>query len=450
MARARGRTAPALLPRGLLRSLRLLALPAGTAALGVQGAVRRLAGQDPARVQADLRRRNAARTRRVLGDLKGGALKAGQLLSTVEALFPQDPDGTWTDALISMQESNAALAFDAVEPVLAAELGPSWRVRFAAFDEHAAAAASIGQVHRATWADGRPVAVKVQYPGVREALSTDVRVVSALSRLAALIAPGLALPPLVRELRERLTEELDYLHEADVQTRFADAYADDPDVVVPRVVTATPRVLVMDWMDGTPIARLAGEATQAERDDAAGRYQRFIVSGPERAGLLHTDPHPGNYRILEDGRLGVMDFGSSLALPQGMPATFGRLLHALLAEEPAAVLTRLREAGFVRPDADVEVDKLLDYMRPFTEPARHETFHFTRDWLRGQFGRINDPRNPEFSVALQLNVPAEHLFTHRVWLGMVGVFCQLEARLPVRSVLQRWVPGFTPPAPADA
>lgn len=435
-----------MLGRGLLRSARLLSLPLGTALLAGEGVLRRAAGQDPEQVRRQLRRRNADRTRRVLGDLKGGALKAGQLLSTVEALFPQDPDATWAQALTGLQEGNAALPFSAVEPVLTAEMGRSWRERFTRFDEQAAAAASIGQVHRAVWHDGTQVAVKVQYPGVREALATDLRVVSATSRAAALIAPGLTLPPLLRELRERLNEELDYLHEASVQTRFADTYAEDADVVVPPVVAATPRVLVTRWLDGTPLASFARHAGQRARDAAAHRYQVFIVSGPERAGLLHTDPHPGNYRVLDDGRLGVLDFGSSLALPGGMPDTFGRLLSALLAGDEDAVLARLRDAGFVRPDAAVEVDKLLDYMAPFTDPARHERFHFTGGWLRSQFGRINDPRNPEFAVALQLDVPAEHLFTHRVWLGMVGVLCQLEATVPVRDVLHRWVPGFVPTA----
>jgi len=145
--------------------------------------------------------------------------------------------------------------------------------------------------------------------------------------------------------------------------------------------------------------------------------------------------------VLADGRLGVLDFGSALELP-GMPATFGRLIGALLGDDPDLVLARLREEGFVRPGADLDVRKLVDYMAPFTVPARHERFRFSRQWLRTEFGRVNDPRDPDFGVALQLSMPAEHLFTHRVWLSMVGVLCQLEAEVPVRPVLQRWLPGF--------
>jgi len=425
----------------LRRQLRLAALPAAALGAAATGVVRRARGEDPDAVRRDLRARNAARTRTTLGELKGGALKAGQLLSTVEALFPTDPEDTWRGALTALQEGNAALPFAEVEPVLRAELGAGWRELFRTFDERAVAAASLGQVHRAVWADGRPVAVKVQYPGVREALASDVRAISAMSRLAALVARGLALPPLVAELRDRLTEELDYTREARTQERFATAYDGDPEVVVPHVVRASPRVLVQDWLDGTPLAQVARDGTQAERDRAAARYQVFLVSGPERVGLLHTDPHPGNFRVLADGRLGVLDFGSALELP-GMPATFGRLIGALLGDDPDLVLQRLREEGFVRPGVDLDVHKLVDYMAPFTVPARHERFRFGRDWLRGEFGRVNDPRDPDFGVALQLSMPAEHLFTHRVWLSMVGVLCQLEAEVPVRPVLKRWLPGF--------
>jgi hypothetical protein len=318
--------------RRALRTVQLLSLPAGAGALAVEGAARRLAGQDRELVATDLRRRNAARTRRVLGGLKGGALKAGQLLSTVEALFPQDPESTWRDALVGLQESNAALPFHDVEPVLRRELG-DWQALLPELDPVAAAAASLGQVHRGRWVDGREVAVKVQYPGVREALVADVRTLSAMSRLTAVVARGLSLPPLVAEMRTRLVEELDYEHEARTQTRFAEAFADDPDVRVPRVVHATSRVLVMEWLDGTPLAAVARDGDQTSRDRAAHLYQRFLVSGPERARLLHTDPHPGNFRMLPDGRLGVLDFGSSLEMPDGMPATFGRLISALLSED---------------------------------------------------------------------------------------------------------------------
>ena len=441
------------------RTLRLLGLPLGTAALAVEGLARRGVGQDPARVRLELRRRNAARTRRVLGDLKGGALKAGQLLATLDALFPADPDATWQQALADVPEHNTIVPFAGLEPVLEAELGLEWRRRFATIDEHAPMAASIGQVHRATLSDGRQVAVKIQYPDIAAALRSDMRAVSAMTRVAATVAPGLALPPLATEMRIRLAEELDYLAEADAQRRFVAAYRDDADVVIPDVLIATPRVLVTEWLDATPFVEVAARGTRAQRDRAAALYMRFLLSGPACAGLLHTDPHPGNFRLTTDGRLGVLDFGSTLAMPDGMPRTFGRLLTVLRRGAPDAIVAGLREEGFVQPGTTVEADKLRDYLAPFTVPSGHDEFTFSRAWLRtmfsgrrsderfvepgsAKFSRVNDPRDPDFAVALQLTMPPEHLFTHRVWLGCVGVLCQLEATVAVRPEIERWLPGF--------
>jgi predicted unusual protein kinase regulating ubiquinone biosynthesis (AarF/ABC1/UbiB family) len=427
----------------LPRTLRLVSLPLGAAVLGVEGLLLRGLGRDREEVTRRQRALTVARTRRVLGDLKGGALKAGQLLSTVEALFPADPEQSWREALTSLQESNPGMPWPDAERMLAAELGPRWRDRFGCFEETPAAAASIGQVHRATLPDGRDVAVKIQYPGVREAVLSDIRTFAVASRMAAVVARGVSMPPLVAELRTRLLEELDYRREAAHQGAFAAAYpADDADAVVPEVVLATSRVLVQTWLAGVPLARVAGTGTQAERNRLGELYQRFLLSGPARCGLLHTDPHPGNFRLTADGRLGVLDFGSCLALPGGLPRTFGRLITALLAGSDGEVLAALREEGLVKPGARLEVGKLRDYLAPFSEPARHETFHYTRAWLKGQFARVNDPRNPEFAVALQLTIPPEQLFTHRVWLGIVGVLAQLDAEVPVRPELRRWLPGF--------
>ena len=170
-----------------------------------------------------------------------------------------------------------------------------------------------------------------------------------------------------------------------------------------------------------------------------------MLGAPRRTGLLHSDPHPGNFRLLADGRLGVLDFGSSLELPNGLPETFGHLISALRSDDVDKVTRALRDAGLVRPDQHIETAKLMDYLAPFSEPARHEVFHYTRDWLRSEFGKVNDPRTPDFAVALQLTIPPEQLFTHRVWLGVVGVLAQLEARVPVADELARLLPGFAPP-----
>lgn len=430
----------------LLRDLALTRLVTAAVADDVRGRVRRRRGADPEVVLRELRARNADRTRATLGELKGGALKAGQLLATVQALLPADPDAVWADALDALVADAGAVGFGELAGVLREDLGPHWRTLFRSFDEEAVAAASLGQVHRARWSDGRDVAVKIQYPGVARALAGDLRAVSTATRLVGLVARGLALPPLVAELRTRLAAELDYRREASSQTAFARSYDGHPDVAVPAVVHGTGRVLVGEWLPGRPLAAVARSGSQELRDRVGELFQRFLLSGPARVGLLYTDPHPGNVRVLDDGRLGVLDFGSTLALPGGMPPTFGRLLRALLAGDPAAVGERLRADGLLDPTSAVDLVRLTDYLAPFTVPAAHDRWTYSPEWLHEQFGRLGDPRDPDFAVALRLRLPPEHLFTQRVWLAVVGVLCQLRATVPVAPELARWLPGFAPVA----
>jgi predicted unusual protein kinase regulating ubiquinone biosynthesis (AarF/ABC1/UbiB family) len=420
-------------------------LPARALGRATSIQVKGLLGADRAALREQARTRTADDTRATLGSLKGGALKLGQLLSTVDALFPSDPDDSWQHALSALQEDNPGLPFDEVRPVLETEMGPAWRSQFSGFDEHPTAAASIGQVHRAVWSDGTPVAVKIQYPGVADAVAGDVRSLAMALRMTSLVARGMAMPPLVAELRTRLGEELDYRTEAAHQRAFASAYAHDARYYVPPVLAATRGVLVSHWMDGIGLAQVARDGTPDQRDRLGAAYQHFFLTSPARVGLLHTDPHPGNFRLLGDGRMGVLDFGSVLVMPGGLPPTFGGLIRAMTATDPAAVESRLREGGFVAPGQPIEVEKLIDYLSPFSEPARHEVFTFSREWLKSEFGRVNDPRNPDFTVALQLTIPADQLFTHRLWLGLVGVLCGLGATVPVRPELEAHLPGFAGP-----
>jgi len=182
--------------------------------------------------------------------------------------------------------------------------------------------------------------------------------------------------------------------------------------------------------------------TTEQRDDCGTKYLRFLFSGPARAGLLHADPHPGNYRVLPDGRLGVLDFGAVAHLPDGLPPSIGRLLRVALAGDAETVVDGLREEGFVKPGVKVDAQLVLDYLSPFIDPALEERFRFDRSWMRGQFARINDPRQDNWSIGLKLNLPPEYLLVHRVWLGGIGVLCQLGAEVPMRGELEAWLPGF--------
>jgi predicted unusual protein kinase regulating ubiquinone biosynthesis (AarF/ABC1/UbiB family) len=208
------------------------------------------------------------------------------------------------------------------------------------------------------------------------------------------------------------------------------------------VVAGAEHVLVTTWMDGRPLSDVIANGTKEERDAAGSTYVHFLFASPARVGLLHADPHPGNYRVLPDGRLGVLDYGAVARLPGGLPASIGRLLRTAMLGDAQTVVQGLRDEGFIRPNVRVDPEQVLAYLAPFVEPAEHDTFHFTRAWMRNQFKRINDPRQENWSTGLKLNLPPEYLLVHRVWLGGVGVLCQLDAEVEVRSELEEWLPGY--------
>jgi predicted unusual protein kinase regulating ubiquinone biosynthesis (AarF/ABC1/UbiB family) len=428
--------------RAVTRSAKLAALPLGVAGRATWGLGRRLGGAPAEAVAAELQARTAEQLFSVLGQLKGGAMKVGQALSVFEAALPEELAGPYRAALTQLQEAAPPLPTATVHAVLAEQLGADWRDRFASFDDRPAAAASIGQVHRAVWADGRDVAVKIQYPGAAEALLGDFRQLARLARVMGPLAPGLELKPLLAEVQARLAEELDYGREAEAQAGFAEAYDGDPDVLVPRVVAGADRVLVSEWVDGTPLSRIIREGTPEQRDRASRLLARFLFSGPVLAGLLHADPHPGNFRLTDDGRLGVLDFGAVDRLPDGTPEPVGRLARLALAGDAAGVLDGLRAEGFVRDDVDLDADAVVDYLLPLLEPIAHDTFRFTRSWLRAEAARVGDPRSPAAQLGRRLNLPPSYLLIHRVVLGTIAVLAQLGGEAPYRAEMERWVPGF--------
>ncbi|MFJ7153363.1 ABC1 kinase family protein [Streptomyces sp. NPDC101118] len=435
------------LPRkAVTRTVKLAALPLGIAGRATWGLGKRIGGKSAEIVARELQQRTAEQLFRVLGELKGGAMKFGQALSVFESALPEEVAGPYRAALTKLQEAAPPLPAGTVHQVLAERLGDNWRDLFLEFEDKPAAAASIGQVHRAVWHDGREVAVKVQYPGAGEALLSDLTQLGRFARLLGPLIPGMDLKPLITEMRDRIEEELDYELEAEAQRSHADVFADDPDVVVPDVVHQGEQVLVSEWMEGIPLSEVISDGTQEQRDAAGQLLARFLFSGPARTGLLHADPHPGNFRLLEgaDGvlRLGVLDFGTVDRLPGGLPATIGRSLRVALEGDAEAVYEELCAAGFVRSSIELDPDAVLEYLRPIIEPADVDEFTFTRGWIRGQAARIADPRSPAHQLGKQLNLPPAYLLIHRVTLSTIGVLCQLGATVRLREELQTWLPGF--------
>ncbi len=428
--------------RAITRTAKLVGLPLGMAGRVTMGLGRRLGGASAEFVAQEVQRRTAEQVFSVLGQLKGGAMKFGQALSVFEAAIPEELAKPYREALTKLQEAAPPLPVTTVHAVLAEQLGPRWRRRFREFDDLPAAAASIGQVHRAVWADGREVAVKVQYPGAGPALVSDLNQLGRLARLFSVLQPGLDIKPLVVELKSRVAEELDYRLEARSTRAFAAAYRDDPEITAPRVLAAADRVLVTEWIEGTPLSAVIAAGGPDERDRAGALLATLHFSAPARTRLLHADPHPGNFRILPDGRLGVIDFGAVARLPKGLPAPVGRLVRLALGGDAGAVLDGLRREGFVKPNVEVDAQAVLDFVAPMLEPLVSEDFRFTRAWLRKEAVRVGDPRGPAYQLGRQLNLPPSYLLIHRVTLGSIGVLCQLEARARYRAIVERWQPGF--------
>jgi predicted unusual protein kinase regulating ubiquinone biosynthesis (AarF/ABC1/UbiB family) len=424
------------------RAAKLARLPIGLAGRTAIGVGKRIGGRSAEIVAAEIQQRTADQVFRVLGELKGGAMKLGQALSIFEAALPPELAEPYRATLTKLQESAPPLPARTVHQVLAEDLGPEWRSRFESFSDEPAAAASIGQVHRAVWSDGRPVAVKIQYPGAGRALIGDFNQLARFGGLFGMLMPGLEVKPLLEELRSRIAEELDYEAEARSQSQFAAAYANDPDIYVPEVVFGTSHVLVSEWMDGTPLSAVIASGSQEQRDRAGLMLVRFLFSGPERAGLLHADPHPGNFRLLDDGRLGVLDFGAVDRLPDGLPPFFGRLLRIMHDPAPnvAAVEAELREQGFLRPGISIDLDALRAFLAPLAEPSAVERFKFTREWMREEAGRVVDLGTS--SISRKFNVPPSYVLIHRVSTAGIGVLCQLECEGPFRAEVIRWIPGY--------
>lgn len=432
---------------GFGRSARLASLPLTFAGRAVSGWGRTLAGADADEITATTLARNAEQLFAVLGSLKGGAMKLGQALSVYDAMIPAEIAGPYQEALAKLQTSSPPMPVADVHRMLAEQLGRGWREWFTEFDDEPRAAASIGQVHRAVWrgSNGRPrdVAVKVQYPGADLALDSDLRTLERFSRLFGAIFPALDARALVRELRERTMEEVDYRLEADRQRAFAAGFADRPGLRIPRVVASAPKVLVTEWLDGVPLRDLlGGRGAEEDRDRFGHTVVETMFASPARVGLLHADPHPGNFLVLADGSgLGMIDFGAAATLPDGIPPVLVRILRLTAAQDAEGLDRLLRAEGFLAPGA--ETADVLRWVGALADPLRVEKFHFTEAWIARQGARVANPTNRAYrDTGRALSFPPEYALVMRVLSGWMNILARLDCTVAARGLVERWVPGF--------
>lgn len=427
------------------RNAKLASLPVSFAGRAALGLGKRMAGKSKDDVTAEMMEKAADQLFTVLGELKGGAMKVGQALSVMEAAIPAQFGEPYREALTKLQKDAPPLAADKVHRVLDAQLGTKWRERFISFDDTPIASASIGQVHRAVWSDGRDVAVKIQYPGADEALRADLKTIRRLTGVIKQLAPGADVKGIVDELIERTEMELDYRLEADSQRAFAKAYAGDPHIVIPEVVASAPKVVIQEWLDGIPMAEIIAHGTVEQRDVMGTRLMELTFGSPLRVKMLHGDAHPGNFMLLPDGRMGVIDFGAVAPLPDGFPIELGMTIRYARDKNYEQLLVTMEKAGLIQKDREVSVRDIDEMLRQYVEPIEVEVFHYTRRWLQKRAGEQMDRSVAQIMTARQMDLPRRLTIPMRVIASVTAILCQLDAHVPIKAMIEEMVPGFSDP-----
>jgi predicted unusual protein kinase regulating ubiquinone biosynthesis (AarF/ABC1/UbiB family) len=421
----------------LRRAGKMTGAAAGAAAREGAARLRR----DPA--AADRQRlRTAQALVKVFSGMRGAAMKVGQTLSAVDlGLVPDTIRDEFQAILAELQHGAEPVSFKAIKGVIEEDLGEHMSRVFADFDETPIAAASIGQVHRATTLDGRDVAVKVQYPGIAEAIHADLRNLRLALKLLSAVAPGVDTASIAGEIKERIAEELDYELEAANQRAMARVYRGHPFVVVPDVVLATERVIVSDYVDGARFADVL-DRPQAERDRLAEILLRFYLNGPMRHRLLNGDPHPGNALFLADGRVAFVDFGFFKRLTDADVAQLVDSTRATYDGDAEALLAVVSGLGGLPADPALAEPFLDNYRAIFgwlladhpTEVDPGATAEMMRRYgaLRGADGFEG------------LAVPAEHFVMLRAIFLLIGLLGRLHARGTWLDIAREWLFGDEP------
>jgi predicted unusual protein kinase regulating ubiquinone biosynthesis (AarF/ABC1/UbiB family) len=424
---------------------------------GLAGAkARQLAGRggDDAEVHEAL----AANLAEVLGDMKGAAMKLGQLLSFVDLDLPPDVKSTYHEALARLRDAAPAFDADAIADVVAQEYGAPAEEVFEAFDPLPLAAASIGQVHAATLHDGREVVVKVQYPGVAEAVRADLRNAESFVPLARLVAPNQEIGPLLDELRERISDELDYQREAQYQRAFANRYAGHPFIRVPDIVgeLCRERVLVSERIEGQRFDDVVRHGDPQTKQRVAEIVFRYAFGSIGRFRLFNGDPHPGNYLIEAEGtaadggvRVAFLDYGSVKMFTRERYASMQAVEQAVAHDDRERTIDELRRAGFLPRTAVVDEDVVFDWFRLYTYPVLAEQpFEFTADFAAEVLRSTTDPRSRYNDVLRRLNLPPDYLLLNRIQWGLYSVLARLEARNDWAGIRDEYL--ASDPSPATA
>ncbi len=426
------------------------------AALGVQAT--RYAGTKAANIARSEERSEEAIENRhletalkmasILGEMKGAAMKLGQLASFVDTEFlPPEYAEIYQRELAKLRTSAPPMQWQKVRKVLEEEYaGEPLEELFARFEEEAFAAASIGQVHRATLHDGRRVAVKVQYPGIAEALEADLRNAGMIVRLARAIAPGLDARAVAQELRERVMEELDYEYEAQNQRTFARAYRGHPFIYVPDVLTrlSRRRVLVTEYVEGMQFEQVK-ELPQEERDRFGEIVFRFCFGSIYHLQHFNADAHPGNYILMDDGRVAFLDFGMTKRLDPEQIELEQRAIDAAVRRDPEALRQALHDLGFVKDPSKLDAELLMQHVTAVGGWYMEDReIQISPRRVMKAIESSTDPRSEYYPLMRRESLPAEELMGRRMETGVLAVLGQLRARRNWHRISREWIYGDPP------
>ncbi len=405
-------------------------------------------------LEAEYQIRTATQVAETLGHMKGALMKLGQMASYLDDGMPEPVRA----ALASLQQDAPPMAPELCAEVVRTELGTDPARAFAQWDPVPIAAASIGQVHRAVTHSGLRVAVKVQYPGVDDAIRADLTNSDLVFRVLGTMFPGLDPAPLVQELRERLTEELDYGIEAENQRFFASAYREHPFISVPNVIDelSTARVLTTELAEGARFAEVE-TWSQSERDLAGECIYRFVFASIYGLHAFNGDPHPGNYLFRPGGQVTFLDFGLVKRYQPGEVALFESLIRTLVVEHDVPAFRRMMEEHHVlRRDSSISDDDVAGYFGHFYELVMHDrVFTVVPEYSSETVRMYFDANGPYGHVARASNVPPAFVITQRINLGLTAVLGKLHATANFRRIAEElWpfvaAPPSTPMGEAEA
>lgn len=433
---------PAPVPQSRLERLARIGLAAGELAVGAATeGIRRLARGEAAELgTALLSGANAKRLATRLARLRGAAMKIGQLVSLQgEDVLPPE----FAQALAMLRSQAAPMPPEQVRRVLGREYGKGWEERFSRFDWEPIAAASIGQVHRAVAANGRELALKIQYPGVARSIASDVDNVAVLLRLFNLLPLGLDVGGMAAEAKRQLAQEADYEAEGRFLERYAKLVAGEPGLAVPRVHwdLTTQRIMAMDFMAGEPLEALAS-ASQARRDAVGALLERLLFRELFEFRVMQTDPNFANYLWQPDtGRVVLLDFGATMRFPKEFVAKYARITRAVIAGDRDAVAQGAIDIGYAAAgDSPERIDAVVDVVFLVCEPLRHRgRYDFPASDLPA---RVRDlGYDLAFRRGLVRAPPPETIFLHRKLVGAFLLLARIRARVDARGLVTEVLAG---------